>query len=77
MHRGQLIKEVDQGQRELFSCYWYDGGGNLTEVRSYPVPESGEEEGDGTVVKKFAYDSTWKDQLVSVTMGREDKELHL
>ena len=65
--QGQLIKEVDQGQLSIFR-YWYDGGGNLTEVRSYPVPESGEEEGDGTVVKKFAYDSTWKDQLVSVTM---------
>ena len=65
--QGQLIKEVDQGQLSIFR-YWYDGGGNLTEVRSYPVPESGEEEGDGTVVKKFAYDSTWKDQLASVTM---------
>ena len=65
--QGQLIKEVNQGQLSIFR-YWYDGGGNLTEVRSYPVPESGEEEGDGTVVKKFAYDSTWKDQLASVTM---------
>ena len=65
--QGQLIKEVDQGQLSIFR-YWYDGGGNLTEVRSYPVPESGEEEGDGTVVKKFTYGSTWKDQLVSVTM---------
>ena len=65
--QGQLIKEVDQGQLSIFR-YWYDAGGNLTEVRSYPVPESGEEEGDGTVVKKFAYDSTWKDQLASVTM---------
>lgn len=65
--QGQLIKEVNQGQLSIFR-YWYDGGGNLTEVRSYPVPESGEEEGDGTVVKKFTYDSTWKDQLASVTM---------
>ena len=63
--QGQLIKEVDQGQLSIFR-YWYDGGGNLTEVRSYPVPESGEEEGDGTVVKKFAYDSTWKDQVTAV-----------
>ena len=65
--QGQLVMEVDQTQSRIFR-YWYDEGGNLTEVRSYPVPESGEEEGAGTVVKKFNYGSTWKDQLASVTM---------
>ena len=35
---------------------------------SYPVGAEGGPEGTGTVLKRFAYDSTWKDQLVSVTM---------
>ena len=35
--QGQLIKEVDQGQLSIFR-YWYDAGGNLTEVRSCPGP---------------------------------------
>ena len=37
-------------------------------MRSYPAGAEGGPEGTGTVLKTFAYDSTWKDQLASVTM---------
>ena len=65
--QGQLVMEVDRTQSRIFR-YWYNEGGNLTEVRSYPVPESGEPEGEGTVEKQFVYSNVWKDQLTAVTM---------
>ena len=65
--QGQLIREYDPGKKQ-FIRYQYDIGGNLTEVRSYPVSESGVPEGDGTVEKQFAYNDAWKDQLTAVTM---------
>ena len=65
--QGQLIREYDPGKKQ-FIRYQYDIGGNLTEVRSYPVSESGAPEGDGTVEKQFAYSNAWKDQLTAVTM---------
>ena len=43
-------------------------GGNLTEVRSYPAAEGGSPEGEGTVIKKFAYGTAWKDQLAAMTV---------
>ncbi len=65
--QGQLTREYDPGKKQ-FIRYQYDIGGNLTEVRSYPVSESGAPEGDGTVEKQFAYNDAWKDQLTAVTM---------
>ena len=65
--QGQLTREYDPGKKQ-FIRYQYDIGGNLTEVRSYPVSESGAPEGDGTVEKQFAYSNAWKDQLTAVTM---------
>ena len=65
--QGQLIREYDP-DKKLYLGYQYDAGGNLTEVRSYPAGAEGGPEGTGTVLKTFAYDSTWKDQLASVTM---------
>ena len=62
--QGQLVMEVDRTQSRIFR-YWYNEGGNLTEVRSYPVPESGEPEGEGTVEKQFVYSNVWKDQLTA------------
>ncbi len=41
---------------------------HLTEVCSYPAGAEGGPEGTGTVLKRFAYGSTWKDQMTSVTM---------
>ena len=35
---------------------------------SYPAGAEGGPEGTGTVLKRFAYGSTWKDQMTSVTM---------
>ena len=37
-------------------------------MRSYPAGAEGGPDGTGTVLKRFAYGSTWKDQLASVTM---------
>ncbi|MEI3375211.1 MAG: RHS repeat-associated core domain-containing protein [Coprococcus catus] len=65
--QGQLTREYDP-DKKLYLGYQYDAGGNLTEVRSYPAGAEGGPEGTGTVLKTFAYDSTWKDQLASVTM---------
>ena len=65
--QGQLIREYDP-DKKLYLGYQYDAGGNLTEVRSYPAGAEGGPEGTGTVLKSFAYGSTWKDQLSSVTM---------
>ena len=65
--QGQLIREYDP-DKKLYLGYQYDAGGNLTEVRSYPAGAEGGTEGTGTVLKRFAYGSTWKDQLSSVTM---------
>ena len=58
--QGQLIREYDPDQK-VWLGYKYDAGGNLTEVRSYP-------EGEGTVIKKFAYGTAWKDQLAAMTV---------
>ena len=65
--QGQLTREYDP-DKKLYLGYQYDAGGNLTEVRSYPAGAEGGPEGTGTVLKTFAYDSTWKDQLTAVTM---------
>ena len=65
--QGQLTREYDP-DKKLYLGYQYDAGGNLTEVRSYPAGAEGEPEGTGTVLKSFAYGSTWKDQLALVTM---------
>ena len=65
--QGQLIREYDP-DKKLYHGYQYDAGGNLTEVRSYPAGAEGGPDGTGTVLKRFAYGSTWKDQLASVTM---------
>ena len=65
--QGQLTREYDP-DKKLYLGYQYDAGGNLTEVCSYPAGAEGGPEGTGTVLKTFAYDSTWKDQLASVTM---------
>ena len=65
--QGQLTREYDP-DKKLYLGYQYDAGGNLTEVRSYPAGAEGGPEGTGTVLKTFAYGSTWKDQLASVTM---------
>ena len=65
--QGQLIREYDP-DKKLYLGYQYDAGGNLTEVRSYPAGAEGGPDGTGTVLKRFAYGSTWKDQLASVTM---------
>ena len=64
---GQLIREENPVQRKTF-VYQYDEGGNLLEVKSYPMTDSAESEGSGTVEKTFTYGSTWKDQLAAVTM---------
>ena len=58
--QGQLIREYDP-DKKVWLGYKYDAGGNLTEVRSYP-------EGEGTVIKKFAYGTAWKDQLAAMTV---------
>ena len=65
--QGQLTREYDPDKKRYLG-YQYDAGGNLTEVRSYPARAEGGPEGTETVRKRFAYDSTWKDQLASVTM---------
>ena len=65
--QGQLTREYDP-DKKLYLGYQYDAGGNLTEVRSYPAGAEGGPDGTGTVLKRFAYGSTWKDQLASVTM---------
>ena len=66
--QGQLTREYDP-DKKLYLGYQYDAGGNLTEVRSYPAgAEGASRKGPGPVLKTFAYDSTWKDQLASVTM---------
>ena len=65
--QGQLTREYDP-DKKLYLGYQYDAGGNLTEVCSYPAGAEGGPEGTGTVLKRFAYGSTWKDQLASVTM---------
>ena len=65
--QGQLIREYDP-DKKLWFGYTYDAGGNMTEVRSYPAAEGGSPEGDGTVIKKFVYGNTWKDQLTAMTM---------
>ena len=65
--QGQLIREYDP-DKKVWLGYKYDAGGNLTEVRSYPAAEGGSPEGEGTVIKKFAYGSAWKDQLTAMTM---------
>ena len=65
--QGQLTREYDP-DKKLYLGYQYDAGGNLTEVRSYPAGAEGGPEGTGIVLKTFAYGSTWKDQLASVTM---------
>ena len=65
--QGQLIREYDPDQK-VWLGYKYDVGGNLTEVCSYPAGAEGGPEGTGTVLKRFAYGSTWKDQMTSVTM---------
>ena len=64
---GQLIREENPVQQKTF-VYQYDEGGNLLEVKSYPMTDSAEPEGSGTVEKTFTYGSTWKDQLAAVTM---------
>ena len=64
---GQLIQEENPVQQKTF-VYQYDEGGNLLEVKSYPMTDSAELEGSGTVEKTFTYGSTWKDQLAAVTM---------
>ena len=65
--QGQLIREYDP-DKKVWLGYKYDAGGNLTEVRSYPAAEGGSPEGEGTVIKKFAYGTAWKDQLTAMTM---------
>ena len=65
--QGQLTREYDP-DKKLYLGYQYDAGGNLTEVCSYPAGAEGGPEGTGTVLKRFAYGSTWKDQMTSVTM---------
>ena len=65
--QGQLIREYDPDQK-VWLGYKYDAGGNMTEVCSYPAGAEGGPEGTGTVLKRFAYGSTWKDQMTSVTM---------
>ena len=60
--------EYAYADKKRYLGYQYDAGGNLTEVRSYPAGAEGGPEGTETVRKRFAYDSTWKDQLASVTM---------
>ncbi len=40
----------------------------MTAVRSYQAAEGGSPEGEGTVIKKFAYGTAWKDQLTAMTM---------
>ena len=37
-------------------------------MRSYPAAEGGSPEGEGTVIKKFAYGTAWKDQLAAMTV---------
>ena len=64
---GQLLREENPVQQKTF-VYQYDEGGNLLEVKSYPMTDSAEPEGSGTVEKAFTYGSTWKDQLAAVTM---------
>ena len=64
---GQLIREENPVQQKTL-VYQYDEGGNLLEVKSYPMTDSAEPEGSGTVEKAFTYGSTWKDQLAAVTM---------
>ena len=64
---GQLIREENPVQQKTL-VYQYDEGGNLLEVKSYPMTDSAELEGSGTVEKTFTYGSTWKDQLAAVTM---------
>ena len=65
--QGQLIREYDP-DKKVWLGYKYDAGGNLTEVRSYPAAEGGSPEGEGTVIKKFAYGTAWKDQLAAMTV---------
>ena len=65
--QGQLIREYDP-DKKVWLGYKYDAGGNLTKVRSYPAAEGGSPEGEGTVIKKFAYGTAWKDQLTAMTM---------
>ena len=65
--QGQLIREYDP-DKKVWLGYKYDAGGNMTEVRSYPAAENGDPEGEGTVIKKFAYGSAWKDQLTAMTV---------
>ena len=60
--QGQLTREYDP-DKKLYLGYQYDAGGNLTEVCSYPAGAEGGSEGTGTVLKRFAYGSTWKDQM--------------
>ena len=64
---GQLIREENPVQQKTL-VYQYDEGGNLLEVKSYPMTDSAEPESSGTVEKTFTYGSTWKDQLAAVTM---------
>ena len=65
--QGQLIREYDP-DKKVWLGYKYDVGGNMTEVRSYQAAEGGSPEGEGTVIKKFAYGTAWKDQLTAMTM---------
>ena len=58
---GQLIREENPVQQKTL-VYQYDEGGNLLEVKSYPMTDSAEPESSGTVEKTFTYGSTWKDQ---------------